>query len=265
MAQSEQINKWLSDISLALPMLFETLKTQKSESVIIGATLLELYPFFGLPIKATRVTGDLDLSINANVSTTTYKNIRKALLKFGYTIEEPDKIFRLYSPTKVPGLPAYVDLLAHTNNPANYALIRKEMGVGPDWNFASIEFCTYKHYQVNPDIAVPNIFGFLFMKFTSWESDPYRRVRDLVDTADVVKSLVQASMHYDLATSWKDLKNVFPVQCKELNLYLQKCANPDEITINFEDHFREFASRGYRYSELEKELPRLYEEFLNAL
>lgn len=256
---------WLKVVDFSFPHLLQYIEQHKLQTLVIGASLLDLFELEGWNFQITRKTADLDISIQANLECSEYLNCRSFLLERGYKQTEPDKEFRLYPPEQKIAAYSYLDLLAHPGPNASENRVREVMGVGSNWAFDTISFGLHHAIPITEQISIPNLFGFLLMKFTSWESDPYRRAKDLGDIVDVVYGIVSAGQHYELSGPWSKIMHN---QLKAENLlikYLSRSAKPDDITINFEDFETELVQRGYRKGQLEEEIPRYFEEFLGAV
>ena len=105
--------KWLVDSTAALPALDVILDQASSEVLIIGAGVFSIYQEQGWIPQFKRKTGDLDLSVGLVSGENDYVLLRDAFLENKYTTKAGDPKYRYYSPKQIPGLPNYVDLLAH--------------------------------------------------------------------------------------------------------------------------------------------------------
>lgn len=265
MKNFDPIETWLQSVEAALPHVLEYIFQHEVDCMIIGASLLELYPHFGIPTRATRRTGDLDLSVRVVFDIAEYENFRSFLVHQGYHCKEPEKRFRLFPKISSSRVPGYIDLLAHPAPGVDENRLREALGVGPDWRFESTDFARCAPVVLKAKLSLPNIFGFLFMKYVSWENEPLRRAKDLVDVVDVVQGLVEEGKHYELKALWDMLLKEHPEASSRLYKSLKKSADPNDIAINFEDYEQEFISRGYAQDELETLIPRYFQELLEAL
>jgi hypothetical protein len=257
-----KIAAWKKTIDASLPHLLDEAGRTRGRGLIIGATVLSVYHDHRWITKA-RSTGDLDISIGLVSTVEEYSTLRDKLIALGYRVADSQHSYRLYSPVKQALEISYVDLLCHPEGSIPAKDVRTTMGVGPDWSFSEIDFSLVAALEIAPNIVLPNPLGFLNLKRASYVSNP-KRVRDLIDIADVVFGLVDTTHHYDLTEIWPIMLTAQPDEARKLESMVTGIMN-EEVAWDFRPAKMELEQRGYTLDDVDERAPALFREFWSVV
>lgn len=255
-------HEWLATVNTALPGLLDAVARASGKVLVMGAAVMQFYRGQKW-VLGDRATGDLDLSMGVLTDVQEYSRIRDLLLKLGYTAEDSDRKYRLYSPVKVVLDYSYVDLLAHPEGDVAEAAILDVMGVGQDWSFDAIQYALSDAFDVAQQLFVPNFIGFLALKRASYCDNP-TRVRDLVDLVDIIDGSVKQGLQHDLAPLLSSMgeKNA-DITAKVVDMI--KGFVQEQVAWNLLPAEHEFEARGYNFKEIDEQFKGTCEEFLEGL
>ena len=99
---SKKFSTWLTVKEGQLPGLTNLLTLAKSEILIIGAVVFELYEIQGWITPLQRKTGDIDLSVGLVESDDDYNAAKSILIENKYSVDDLYP-YRYHSPKKIPG------------------------------------------------------------------------------------------------------------------------------------------------------------------
>ena len=247
-----QGERWLDEVSIALPGLAGVLERSKADVLVIGASVFHLFSRQGWIPALKRQTADLDLSVGIVHGREDYEALRDGLLREGYRNEGLK--YRYYSPRKLPGNLNYVDLLAHPIGRAVHPeQARNIMGAGPDFSFAGMEFAMLEAHSVTARLHCPNPIGFIHLKRVAYLDDPMGRLKDLADIVELGTGLVEKGSHFGIAPLWKKLSGSSEAQ--DVRKLFLELGESRSSTWDLEDVRQELFKRGFTVQEIEEVIP----------
>ncbi len=107
-----KLSSWTDSKELYLPGMKQLFKQSKSDILIVGAAVFELYELQGWIPGLKRKTGDIDLSVGVFSNSSFYDSVKAHLLSLGYKVDDYHP-YRYHPAKKIPGGYTYIDLLAY--------------------------------------------------------------------------------------------------------------------------------------------------------
>lgn len=223
----DKVKKWMSSKDYYLPGISKLSEEIKTELLVIGAAVFELYELQGWITKLHRKTGDIDLSIGLVGDDSAYKRGKILLIKLGYNIDSVHP-YRFHPKKKIPGGFAFIDLLAHPQSvETSPVIVQNAMGVGPNFSFENYEYARLYTYKIDSRTIFPNPFGLISLKMASYLDEPLKRIKDFADIVELINGLVETGTHFELTQIWRVIaeKN----ESKKIKLAIKKMLNSEEI------------------------------------
>ncbi len=260
----EKIQKWLVNVTVQLPALDVVLRSASTDTLLIGASVFEIYQELEWMPNFRRKTGDLDLSVGLVSGAADYTPIRDALFANGYSNRDNAPKYRHFAPNPIPGSITYIDLLAH---PASAKVSAGEairtMGAGEAFAFVGFMFAAQEAFSLIHRVRFPNPFGMWALKRASYLDDPVRRIKDLADMIELASGLVEKGTHFDLDPLWTRLKP-WP-EAAQIRQMLAAFAGGESVQWDVENARQELLSRGFSAEDIEGVLLRRLSELVEVL
>ncbi|MBL6992174.1 MAG: hypothetical protein ISR65_20485 [Bacteriovoracaceae bacterium] len=193
--QKTTIKTWSTNFEYSLPGLLNVIQAQKSDTFLIGASLLDIYKTEGWITDFSRITRDLDFTIEYFGEANEYLSVCDRLKSLGYT--KDDQHPYRYHPVKKQGVYAYVDFLTFTTNFSLEAKAKILMSVGELFNFEGMDFAKKDPLHFGGNIYLPNPLALIYLKMKSYYHNPERR-KDFVDFLEVIlrMSVEASNLHH---------------------------------------------------------------------
>ncbi len=200
-----KLKNWVAGKEVYLPGLGELFSKTKSDILIIGASVFELYEIQGWIVPFKRKTGDIDLSIGIISDDSLYAEGKDILLSLKYTVDGHHP-YRYHPPKMHPGGYTYVDLLAHpADEKTRPEIASHAMGAGPGFSFRGFHFAQEKAYKLQKNVSFPNPFGLISLKQESYLDEPVRRSKDFADIVELASGLVETGTHFEIDKLWSKI------------------------------------------------------------
>lgn len=244
--EKSKLKGWLQTKEPSLPGITDLLSQAKSEILIIGAAVFELYEIQKWIPPFKRKTGDIDLSIGILTDNSLYEEKKSLLVSLQYA-QDRSHPYRFHPPRAIPGGYSYIDLLAHPANPSTHPEIASQaMGVGPSFSFRGFHFAQEHAYELQDKILFPNPFGLIALKREGYLGDPTKRKKDFTDIVELISGMVETGLHFEMQEKWSTLAHHTEAQELKLTIRLMLSENPqwdletvhdDLVERGFEENF----------------------------
>ncbi len=245
---------WLTAASVYLPNLQSILGKTKSEVLIIGAGVFDIYYEQGWIPSFKRKTGDLDLSVGLSTGEDDYTTLRDELLKNGYTVDNPEIEFRLFSPKKLPGGLTYIDLLAHPmSDTISDDRTQKIIGVGPSFSFRGFTFARTSAFKIHDKLYFPNPISMVGLKLAAYHDNPEKRVKDLADIAELTWGIVEKGTHFEMEELWYQIHN--HPDAKVIRRALKEMGSGESVVWDLDSARQDLLNRSFSSSEIDETIP----------
>jgi|GEM_PF-4092128 len=253
---------WLSSASAALPNLQNILSKAKSEVLIVGAGVFDIYHGQGWMPTLRRKTGDLDISVGLISGASDYNVLKEELLKNGYVNSE--KKYRFHSPKKLMGNLTHIDLLAHpAQKDISAELTQKVMGVGENFSFQGFSFAHLSAFRIDQKLLFPNPIGMVGLKRASYLDNPDKRIKDLADIAEFGWGIVEKGTHFEMASLWESLKQ--HEDAKQVRQLIAHLGGGESTIWDLANARQELLKRNFTGSEIDDLIPERLLEWVSYL
>lgn len=239
---SLKIQNWLIEKDLSLPNISTILKTPRTDVLVVGATVFDIYFLQGWIPENKRQTSDFDLSIGLIGDDSFYEEAKKLLEQNGYYLDK-EHPYRYHPAKKYPHGLQYIDLLAHpSDSKVTIEEAQSAMGVGSGFSIQSFKFASENSYILDKNVIFPNVFGMLSLKMEAYVDEPAKRIKDFADIVELVSALVDKGMHFELEEEWAKAKQYQEgIAVKQT---LKKIINENELSWDIDDVRTELNKRG---------------------
>lgn len=265
MKYSQQKAKdWLTTVSAALPNFSDILLAAKSQLLVIGAGVFDIYAVQNWTPPLRRKTGDLDLSVGLLTGADDYESLKKALLNFKYTISDPNMTYRFYSPSRHVGALTYIDLLAHpVGEGISDEFAKRVIGVGPQFSFTGFQFAEFEAFKIEEKIQFPNPLAMIGLKRAAYLDNPELRLKDLADIAELGWGIVERGTHFEMADLWQKIKGHSDAQ--QVRNVLKDLGSSESVTWDLNNARQELLKRNFSGSEIDDTIPSRLLDWANFL
>lgn len=259
---SRKIRRWLKQVAAQLDGLDLVLENASTETLVIGASVFDIYQELGWIPPFRRKTGDLDLSVGLVTGPSEYLKVRDALTAQGYRNSDALHKYRYFSSKRMPGALSYIDLLAHpAGEGVSAAEAARAMGAGEGFAFDGFRFASLKTFEIVGRTSFPNPLGMWALKRASYLEDPLRRVKDLADIVELASGLVETGNHFDLEQLWNHLKT--KPEAVQLKQMLSALASGESAQWDIHSARQELLSRNFSADEIDGILARRIAEVVD--
>ncbi|PWU22548.1 MAG: hypothetical protein C5B49_00435 [Bdellovibrio sp.] len=253
---------WLKGVSAALPNFAEIIHAAKSNLLVIGAGVFDLYASQGWTPSLRRKTGDLDLSVGLLTGADNYESLKKALLSFKYAVSDARMPYRFYSPNKIPGGLTYIDLLAHpVGQGISDEFAKKVMGVGSHFSLKGFQFADMESFNIEDKLTFPNPLAMVGLKRAAYLDDP-ERIKDLADIAELGWGIVERGTHFEMQALWEKIKG--HPDAAEVRKVLVELAC-DSVVWDLNSARQELLKRTFSGSDIDELIPSRLREWASYL
>jgi predicted nucleotidyltransferase len=258
----KKLKGWAATKEVYLPGLTQLFAQSKSNILMIGASVFELYQIQGWIPPLKRKTGDIDLSVGIIGDASLYEAGIQILLSLKYTVDEIHP-YRYRPSQNLPGGYSYIDLLAHPGDSFTSSSVAVQaMGVGDGFSFKAFDFAQKETFSLEKNVAFPNPFGLIALKQESYLDEPVRRVKDFADIVELISGLVEKGMHFELDDLWKKVSP--SPEAKRLKEMLGLMTT-ESTRWDLDDVRNDLLQRNFDVNFIEETLPQRIKDFCDFL
>lgn len=258
-----KFSNWIKSKEHYLPGISELIKISGSKTLVVGASVFELYHLQDWTPPQKRQTSDFDLSIGLVGNDQFYERAKNILLNIGYKIDSTHP-YRFHPSKKILGGLQYIDLLAHPlDSQTENSVALNAMGVSDNFSLSGFKFATINSYALEDNMIFPNIFGMILLKIEAYLDEPTKRTKDFADILELISGLVDKGQHFELSEEFSKIKDT--PEANKIKRCLKEMAKENATTWDIENIRPELNKRLFNDNFIDTTLVQQIKAFLLQL